>query len=193
MGRKCSWPKSTTVHLRLHNIRRIRKYLDRDSTEKLIHTFITSRLDYCNALLCGLPSNAIAKLQRVQNAAVRVLLRVPRYCHISPLLRDLHWLPVEFRINYKIIILTFKIIHGTAPKYLSELISFKSNSHYGLRSNNQLLLSPPKVKTLATLGDRAFVAAAPKLWNSLAPSLRDISNYELFKQELKTFLFRQAF
>ena len=127
------------------------------------------------------------------NAAVRVLLRVPRYCHICPLVRDLHWLPVEFRINYKIIILTFKIIHGTAPKYLSELISFKSNSHYGLRSNNQLLLSPPKVKTLVTLGDRAFVAAAPKLWNSLAPSLRDISNYELFKQELKTFLFRQAF
>ena len=83
--------------------------------------------------------------------------------------------------------------HGTAPKYLSELISFKSNSHYGLRSNKQQLLSPPKVKTLATLGDRAFVAAASKLWSSLAPSLRDISNYELFKQKLKTFLFRQAF
>ena len=65
--------------------------------------------------LYGLPSNAIAKLQRVQNAAVQVLLCVPRYCHISTLLRDLHWLPVEFRINYKIIILTLKIIHGTAP------------------------------------------------------------------------------
>ena len=131
----------------------------------------------------------------MQNAAVRMLLLVTWYCHISPLLRDLHWLPVEFmiRINYKIIILTFKIIYGTAPKYLSEFLSFKSNSHYGLISNNQLLLSPPKVKTLATLGDRAFEAAAPKLWNSLAPSLRDISNYELFKQELKTFLFRQAF
>ena len=154
--------RSSFYHL--HNIRRMRKYLDRNSTEELIHAFITSRLDDCNALLYGLPSNAIAKLQRVQNAAVRVLLCVPRYCHISPLLRHLHWLPVEFMINYNIVILTFKIIHGTAPKYLSELISFKSNSHYGLRSNNQQLLFPPKVKTLATLGDRALVAAAPNYY-----------------------------
>ena len=90
----------------LHNIRCMRKYLDRDSTEKLIHAFVTRRLDYCNGILYGLPSNLISKLQRVQNinAAARLLYRAPRYCHITPLLRELHWLPVRSRIDYKILI-----------------------------------------------------------------------------------------
>ena len=88
-----------------------KKYLDRDSTEKLLHAFVTSRLDYCNGFLTS-------KLQRVQNAAARLLYRAPRYCHITPLLRELHWLPVRSRIDYKTLIITFKAIYGTAPKYI---------------------------------------------------------------------------
>ena len=95
----------------LHNMRCIKKYLDRDSTEKLLHAFVTSRLDYCNGFLTS-------KLQRVQNAAARLLYRAPRYCHITPLLRELHWLPVRSRIDYKTLIITFKAIYGTAPKYI---------------------------------------------------------------------------
>ena len=94
--------KSAFFHL--HNIRRIRKYLSRDSTEKLIHAFVSSRLDYCNGLLYGLPKNLIAKLQRVQNTAPRIVYCMPTFCHITPLLFDLNWLSVKFTIDYNIII-----------------------------------------------------------------------------------------
>ena len=124
---------------RLHNINRIRRFLSRELTESLIYAFVTSRLDYCNALLYGSPSNLTSKLQRVQNAAARLVFRAPRFCRITPLLVELHWLPVKFRIDFKIILITFKVINGMAPKYLSELISLRPNSSYSLRSNNKLL------------------------------------------------------
>ena len=104
----------------LHNICRIRKFLTQEITEKLIHAFVTSRLDYCNSLLYGLPSNLLPKLQRVQNAAARLIHRAPRFCHITPLLVDLHWLDIKSRIDFKIILLTFKAIHGQAPAYICE-------------------------------------------------------------------------
>ena len=144
----------------LYNINRIRRFLSRELTESLIYAFVTSRLDYCNALLYGVPNNLIYKLQRVQNAAARLVFRAPRFCHITPLLVELHWLPVKFRIDFKIILITFKVLNGKVPKYLFELLSLLSNSSYSLRSNNKLLLSPPTIKTLPTLGDRAFAAAA---------------------------------
>ncbi|XP_067045506.1 uncharacterized protein [Acropora muricata] len=92
----------------LHNIRHIRKYLSRSSSETLTHAFITSRLDYCNSLLYGLPKYQLSKLQRVMNASARLVYCAPKSCHITPLLRELHWLPVCYRIEYKIILLTFK-------------------------------------------------------------------------------------
>ena len=109
----------------LRNIRQIRKYLSKDSAEKLIHAFVTSRLDNCNSLLYGLPACTIAKLQRLQNAAARTIMQVPKFCHISPILSSLHWLPVKYRIDFRIILTTFKAIHGLGPKYLSELLHFK--------------------------------------------------------------------
>ncbi|KAL9972596.1 hypothetical protein ACROYT_G018932 [Oculina patagonica] len=107
----------------LYNIRHIRKYLSRESTERLVHAFITSRLDYCNSLLYGAPEHQIKKLQRVMNASARLVYRAPKYCHITPLLRELHWLPVRFRIDFKILLITFKILHGVAPSYLKDLVS----------------------------------------------------------------------
>ena len=90
-------------------------------------------------------------------------------------------------------ILTFKAIHGLAPKYIIELINIKPRSIYNLRSNQSLLLDPPKGKMLVTLGDRSFSAAAPYLWNSLPAELRDIQSLAIFKCKLKTYLFRAAF
>ena len=102
---------------------------------------------------------------------------------------------VKFRIDYKIIITTFKCLHNTAPHYLhlSSLLSVQKNSKYGLRSNNQFPLSRPNFKMLTTIVDRAFIAAAPKLWNTLPLTQRNIDNFNYFKNKLKTLLFRQAF
>ena len=175
----------------LCNIKRIRKYLSRESTEMLVQAFITSRVDYCNSLLYGLPNYQLNKLQRVLNASARLVCNAPRFCHISPLLRGLHWLPVKARIEFKILLITFKAIHGLAPKYLSDLLTFKS-SLYNLRSSGSILLSMPAVR-LKTLGDRAFMVAAPTLCNSLPKELRAITNVSSFKAHIKTYLFRTLY
>ena len=159
----------------LHNIKRISKYLSTRSLTILIHAFITSRLDYCNGLLYGLPGCELAKLQRIQNAAARLVTNSHRLCHVhvTPILSYLHWLPVKFRIEFKILLLVFKSLHGLAPNYLNDLITIRTQQRYSLRSNSEFLLNYPKGRMLSTLGDRAFVSAAPRLWNVL-PS--DISN-----------------
>ena len=86
----------------LHNIRRIRKHLSCDSLETLIHAFVSSRLEYCNSLLYGLPQVEIDKIQRVQNAAARLIFEQPTFCHITPVLYQLHWLPIKYLIEFKI-------------------------------------------------------------------------------------------
>ena len=145
---------------RLHNIRRIRKFLTVESTKVLVHAFIMGRIHYCNSLLHGLPTTHINRLQCLQNAAARLICSTPRFSRITPVLYSLHLLPVRFRIVYKILIITFKAIHGQAPDFICNLIRVKNPSRYGLRSNSQVLLVPPSTKTKKTLGDRAFTAAA---------------------------------
>ena len=110
----------------LFNIRRIRKFLNKETAQILVNAFITSRLDYCNSLLYGLPATHLNKLQRVQNASARLICNVSRYDHITPTLYQLHWLPIKFRIDFKILLITYKAIHGLAPDYLTELISIKT-------------------------------------------------------------------
>jgi len=114
----------------LHNIRRVKNCLSTDNLLSLVHTFITSRLDYCNSLLYGIPKEQIARLQNVQNAAARLVMDIGKYSHITPALNDLHWLPIHARIHFKILLLAFKVIHGQAPAYLSSLVSVKSKSCY---------------------------------------------------------------
>ena len=164
-----------------------------DSAEALIHSFISSRIDYCNSLLYGVPKCHIDKLQRVQNAAARLVMQV-KFCHITPVLHQLHWLPVLFRINFKVLLLTFKAIRKLAPSYINDLVKIKPlNSRYGLRSNDGILLSHPNFKTLTALGDRACVASAPKLRNDLPSDIRMAKSVDTFKKLLKTHLFSKAF
>ena len=99
----------------IYNIRRIRKYLSRQSTEILVQAFITSRLDYCNGLLYGLPDCLLNKLQRVQNACARLIFREQKFCRVTPLIYELHWLPNKCRIEFKILLLTFKILNFLVP------------------------------------------------------------------------------
>ena len=177
----------------LYNIRKIRKYLSRPVTESLVHAFITSRIDYCNSLLYGLPNSHIMKLQRIQNAAAR-LVTGTRFCHVTPLLFHLHWLPISYRIKFKILLLTFfKCLYGLAPNYLIGLISIKKQSRYSLRSNESLLLELPSTKTRPTLGDHAFQSAAPYLWNALPLTIRNMKTLDTFKTAVKTHFFNLAF
>ncbi|XP_072573217.1 uncharacterized protein [Paramormyrops kingsleyae] len=113
--------KTSFYHLR--NIAKHRPLLTLADAEKLVHVFVSSRLDYCNALLIGIPSKSIQKLQYVQNSAARILMRVRKFNHITPILKTLHWLPVSLRIEYKVSLLTHQCLHGTAPTY-----SFRLNS-----------------------------------------------------------------
>lgn len=178
----------------LHNIRRIKQYLSTDSLVKVIHAFVTSRLDYCNSLYYGITKEQISKLQRVQNAAARLVMNVPKFSHITPALYSLHWLPIHARIEFKILLMTFKVLHGLSPPYLADLIVVKPKSAYGLRSNNNgLLLLQPSFKVLPTLGGRAFTVAAPTLWNNLPSNIRNLDSIETFKKHLKTHLFKKSF
>ena len=161
-------------------------------TEMLVHAFITSCVDYCNSLLYGLPNYQLNKLQRVLNASARLVCNAPRFCHISPLLRGLHWLPVKARIEFKILLITFKEIHGLAPKYLCDFVTFKSTLN-NLRSSDSIWLSMTAVWS-KTLGDRAFMVAVPRLWKSLPKELRAITYVNsCFKAHIKAYLFKTLY
>ena len=116
-----------------YNISRIGKYLSRDSAGTLVHDFISSRLDYGNSLLFGLPQYQIQKLQR---ASARLIFSVPGYCHVTPLLFDLRWLAVNERIVFDILFVVYKILHQLARSYLVDLISGMPCSSYNLRRKN---------------------------------------------------------
>jgi hypothetical protein len=182
--------KAASYHLR--NISRARRFLTVDAAKQAVVSLVLSRLDYCNALLAGLPQYLVSRLQRVQNAAARVVLQIPRRDHITPALISLHWLPVKHRIIYKLLVLAFKCVHLSAPIYLQELV-IKHKPARQLRSAcDTTLLAVPKTR-LVTYGDRAFTTQAPILWNKLPPSLREAPNILSFKQQLKTYLFRTAY
>ena len=119
-----SYKTSASAFYYLYNVRRIRKYLSVKVTESLVHALVTSRIDHCNSLLFGLPDCQLNKLRRVLNAAARLIYMAPKFCHITPILMELHWLPVRWRIDYyKILLITFKAINGLAPLYLSDLFN----------------------------------------------------------------------
>ena len=119
----------------IRNIGRIRKYLNNEDCEKLFHAFVTSRLDCCNGILYGLLESELAKLQRIQNTAARLVARVKKSDHITPVLQKLHWLPVKSRIIYKILLLTYNALNGLAPFYLTELLdTYRPSSSVGMEN-----------------------------------------------------------
>ena len=178
----------------LHNISQIHRFLSTDTTKALVHVFVTLPVDYSNSLLYGLPASHLNKIQRVLNAAARLVCHAPRYCRITPLLYQMHWLPVRQHISFKILLFVFKAIHGFTPTYLRELVSIKRSGNYNLRSSSDgLLLATPTYRSRVTLGDRSFQVAAPALWNVLPREIRSITDLGTFKHHLKTHLFREAF
>ena len=179
----------------LRRIGQIRPFLNQTAAERVIHAFISSRLDQNYSLLHGISDCHMKKLRRVQYASDEVLLRQHPMGSMSPILSQLHWLSISQRVEYKILLLVYKCLNGYAPAYLAELIKLKDSTRH-LRSNSQCMLETPKSgqkMPKVTYGDRSFTMVAPRLWNVLPPSVKLQPSIDSFKVALKTHLFKCAF
>ena len=181
--------RSCYMHLR--NISRIRSYLTKDTAKSLVHASVISRLDYANSLMFGISEASLAKLQKVQNYAARLICGVKIREHITPYLKQLHWLPVRSRLQYKLLLLVHKALNGLAPPYILELLKLYVPAR-NLRSSSGNLLKLPSTKTV-TYGERQFSYGATELWNNLPSSFRTMDSLPLFKKTLKTYFFVKAF
>ncbi|XP_046562416.1 uncharacterized protein LOC124271361 [Haliotis rubra] len=179
---------SRSCFYQIRNISKIRKYIDEETCKKLVHSLVTSRLDYGNALFAGIPKSLMRRLQRVQNASVRLITRSRKWEHVTEARQALHWLPVHLRCQYKILTYTFTALHGTAPAYLQVLIT-PYNPTRSLRSESASLLTVPRKHT-ARYGERCFHKTASTLWNTLPVGLRTETSITNFKKNIKTYLFK---
>ena len=190
MEKQCN-AVTRSCYFNIRNIGRIRPYISEDACKTLVNSLVTSRLDYSNALLYGVNKQLTNKLQRAQNAAARLITRTRKSDHITPVLMCLHWLPVEFRSQYKLLLYVYKALNDLAPLYLKELITPYKPAR-SLRSESAFLLQVPTTRT-KTYGERRFDKAAATLWNALPAHLRMAKSIDSFKSGLKTHLYRQAF
>jgi len=174
----------------LSKMYKVRKCVTEEAAKTMVHTLVTSRLDYCNALLFGLPDCLLNKLWCVQKSSARLITMTRKYDHISPVMEDLHWLPIWQRIDYKVLLLSFKSLNGLAPQYLSDLLQRRPDC--GTRRDHTNLLVNPRVNRI-TFGGRAFKKAAPELWNAIPEALRLCTSVDQFKRQLKTRLCRLVY
>ena len=181
-----------SVNFHLRSINSVHDSLTDDATVLLVHALITSKLDYCNSLLHGLPDKLIHHLQRLQNIAARTVSRTSKFEHITPVMYELHWLPVKMRIRFKLLLLVYQCVQQTAPTYLCELLHEKKKSKYGIRSYELEHLHIPDSET-KTYGDRAFCFSGPREWNKLSLEIRQSKSVEVFKTKLKTLLFKEYY
>ena len=132
----------------------------------LVRDFITSRLDFCISLPYGQPKQTIKILQHVQNVAARILSLTPKHEHFSPVLQEMHQFPIEERITFKILLMTFKGLNGLAPSYLSDLVTrYIPRRLLDVRYN------------LRNCGFRSFSAASPQLWNDMPLEIRSCESF----------------
>ena len=175
-----------STFLALRRISSIRSFLSVKSTATLVHASITSRLDYCNSSFSGIPSEQLSRLQHVQNSAACLIMKKRKRDHITPLLQQLHWLPISFRIQFKLAVLAFCFFDNSLPTYLSHSLSLYQPSQT-LRSPSEKLLVVPST-SLQSTATRSFPSSVPRVWNSLPSYLRNISTLSLLKSRLKTYL-----
>ena len=180
----------------LRQLRSVRNSLTRDAALTLVHAFVSSRVDYCNAIYAGISEAVARKLQSILNAAARLVTKTKRFAHITPVLRDeLHWLPVRQRVDYKLASTVYRCLHHTAPAYLtSACIPVASiASRRGLRSATHGDLYIRDIRTVR-FGSRSFSSSGPAVWNSLPLDIRNPElTFRSFRSKLKTHLFYTAY
>ena len=181
--------KCQIANIQLRNLRTLRRHLTQESTETLVHGLVHSHIDFCNSLYTDIPAYQVNKLQRVQNHAARVVLNVSYHHPSAELLKRLHWLPVKARVMFKVLVLVFRVIAGTAPIYIKDMFVHKNTSRYRLRSQSDVNFHIPRRRT--KLADRSLAVVGAKLWNNLPSSLKNIQCEVTFRARLKTHLFQQ--
>lgn len=187
---------SKVCYMNLRNIGRIGLHLSKELKIQLIHSSILSILDNGNAAYSAITSTQLNNLQKIQNAAVRFIFGLngkKRRQSITPYLKELHFLPVYFRILFKIALLVFKSLNNIAPKYIADMLNLRQINTHGVRANNDnfLLIVPPTPRYVRTIA--AFSYSAPTTWNSLPYGIRCMSDVNAFKIALKTHYYRHAF
>jgi len=179
----------------LRQLRSVRRSLTHEALHTLIHAFIASRVDYCNALLYGVADRVIRRLQSVLHAAARLITGIRCCEHITPTLRDtLHWLPISQRITFKIALMMFDCSRGRCPKYFGDVYTpvHTVAARARLRSADHGDLVVPRVRS-TRFGCRSFRVCGPTIWNELPQDLRSIDTREQFKRSLKSWLFQCAY
>ena len=159
-----------TVNFHLRKIYRIRRFITDDSYHQLVRPLILSRLDYANSLLYGIAAKDRRKLQKFQNKAAKVIFRCNRLHPSALLRRGLHWLPINERVIFKVLLLTFKGVNNLISAYLSDFLIKYVSGRENLRSANEHLLCVSRTKR--AIGDCSFCVAGPRLWNSLPSHLQ---------------------
>jgi hypothetical protein len=178
-------------YFNIRSLRHIRPMLDKTVANTIACSIVSTRLDYCNSLLYGTSTGNLQRLQRVQNTLARVVSGTRKRDHIKPVLKDLHWLPVAQRIEYKVALITHKVLSTGQPQYLRSLVK-EYHPTRQLRSEGQRLLAKPSGLTSA-LASHSFTRASETVWNKLPESVRKIEDSVSFKKRLKTHLFGCAY
>jgi len=166
-----------SCYLTLKNLRTIRKFLTVEAASSIVHAFVSSRLDMCNSLFFGMTARNMAKLQHVLNFAIRLVKGWSSWCDTSPLYKELHWLTIEQRVHFKLLVLVFRCLTCCAPSPLADKLC--------LACPINMKLHVGFFRPFSSLGTRAFSYNAPRCWNALPYYLRIITSLDTFKAKLK--------
>jgi hypothetical protein len=180
------------AYAQLKSLSKIKRFFNTESLETILHALVTARIDYCNSIQYGFNERVLHRVQVLQNACARLLSNASRFSHITPILAELHWLPIKQRIIFKILVITFKCIHGQSPSYLCDLLSAHVPTRPFLRSRDAMFLTVPFTRS-HILYSCSFNFVAPRLWNQLPFTIRSANSLSVFKSCLKTHLFTSAF
>ena len=169
----------------LRQIKKVKPFFSQKQLKLIVNSLVVCKLDYCNALFYGINESLLDELQLIQNASAKTVFGLYKHDHVGDTLKQLHWLPIRYRIQFKMLMIVYKTLNGKGPQYLSDMIFYCST-----QSHLPQLFEP---HTVTKYGDRAFSKAAPSLWNKIPAGIKNCTTLDSFKCVLKTHLFKEAY